>query len=329
MMKRKLLTAMASLLLWGCTSTASVNSTVTPKPTSTAAQVKVLTLKGPTSMGLVKFMDEASKIDTNHYQFEIAGSIDEVVPKISKGEIDIATVPANLASVLYHNTKGQIQVLGINTLGVLYIVTMGDQNITSMKDLAGKTIYASGKGATPEYVLQYLLAQNNVTDAKIEWKSEHAECVAALAKDPAGIAMLPQPFVTAAQAKQEKIQVSIDLTKEWDKVNPTSSLVTGVVVARKEFIEQYPEVIDEFLMHYDESVKFVNENQDVAAKLIGNFGIVPEPVAKKALPYCNIVLVIKEDMKNKLEGYLKVLLDQNPKAVGGQLPDNEFYYGIK
>ncbi len=338
--------AMSLALLAGCSGTSSSQSSDTAasskaassvepsaatEPVSDAAVPRVIALKGPTAMGMVRMMkeNEASAL----YDFAIAAAIDEVTPKIVQGTAEIAAVPANLASVLYHNTKGKLQVIGINTLGVLYIVENGD-SIQSVADLKGKTIYASGKGATPEYALNYILEKNKLTpgkDVTIEWKSEHAECVAALSTAENGIALLPQPFVTTAQAKNASIRIALDLTAEWDAVQKDekspSSLLTGVVVARTEWIESHPEQLDAFLNSYRASVKFVNSNLDEAAELVGEYNIVPAAVAKKALPYCNIVLIEGADMKEKLSGYLAVLFAQNPKAIGGSLPGDDFYYG--
>lgn len=302
--------------------------------TAKPVDVNIAALKGPTAMGMVKFMDDADngKLDDENYKFQIAASADEVTPKLVQGDIDIAAVPANLASVLYNNTKGKVQVLAINTLGVLYIVENGD-TIQSAADLKGKTIYASGKGSTPEYALNYILKENGIdpaSDVTIEWKSEHSECVAALASDPSGIAMLPQPFVTTAQTKNPNIRVALDLTEEWDKIQENqeekSALLTGVVVARSEFVKENPEAVRNFLDHYKESVDYVNDNTDDAAKLVGKYEIVTEEVAKKALPECNIVCITGDEMKEQLSGYLKVLLDANAESIGGALPEDDFYY---
>ena len=298
------------------------------------ADVNVMALKGPTAMGMVKLMDDADSgnVDTENYSFEIAASADEVTPKLIQGDADIAAVPANLASVLYNKTEGQIQVMAVNTLGVLYIVENGD-SVQSVTDLAGRTIYASGKGATPEYALNFILEKNGLTpgtDVTIEWKSEHSECVSAIAQDPEGIAMLPQPFVTTAQTKNPDLRVALDLTEEWDKVmeneETKSSLLTGVVVVRKEFAEENPEAVEDFLDRYADSVDYVNNNVEDAAKLVGNYDIVTEDVAVKAIPECNIVCITGEDMKEQLSGYLAVLKDANPESIGGELPGDDFYY---
>lgn len=297
--------------------------------------INIAALKGPTAMGMIKFMDDADNgaLSDNNYNFTICAAADEITPKLIQGEYDIAAVPANLASVLYNNTEGGVEVLAINTLGVLYIVENGD-SVQSVADLAGKTIYASGKGATPEYALNYILSSNGIDpekDVTIEWKSEHAECLSALLADEDGIALLPQPFVTTAQTKSENLRVALDLTSEWDTLqkdsDSPSALITGVVVARKAFIEENPAAVKAFLSHYKDSVDYVLANTDDAAALIGKYEIVTEEVAKKALPSCNITYIDGAEMKEKLSGYLTVLMDQNAQAVGGTLPADDFYYG--
>ncbi len=304
-----------------------------PEKATDPVDVRVMALKGPTAMGMVKFMDEvdAGNVKSNNYNFTIAAAIDEVTPKLVKGETDIAAVPANVASVLYNNTKGQVQVLAVNTLGVIYIVESGD-TVKSVEDLRGKTIYASGKGATPEYSLNYILSENGidpVNDVNIEWKSEHAECLTALMASDNAIAMLPQPFVTTAQIKSDKIRTALDLTEEWNKLQKDgegSMMITGVVVGRKAFIEENPEAVADFLDNYSASVEFVNGNNDQAGELVGKYDIVPAPVAKKALPFCNITFIEGAELKIALSGYLEVLFEQNAKAVGGALPNDDFYF---
>ena len=308
------------------------------------AHFKIAALKGPTAMGLVKLMKDNDEMISallssakpyegevgNLYTFTLAGSADEVTPLLIKGELDMACVPANLAAVLYGKTDGALEVLAVNTLGVLYIVESGD-TVQSMADLKGKTIVAAGKGSTPEYALRYLLSENGIdpdNDVTIDWKSEHSECVAALASGQAAIALLPQPFVTVAQTKIEGLRMALDLTAEWDKLDNGSGLITGVIVARREVVDANPDAVDAFLKDYAASVEWVNGNTAEAAQLISEYGIVEAaPVAEKALPYCNIVCITGSVMKEKLSGYLQVLSDAEPASVGGALPGEDFYYG--
>ena len=296
----------------------------------TPAHYSIAALKGPTAMGLVKLMQDSESGETsgNDYTFTLAGSADEVTPALIKGELDMACVPANLAAVLYNKTEGEIEVLAVNTLGVLYIVENGE-SVQSMADLKGKTIVAAGKGSTPEYALRYLLAENGIdpdSDVTIDWKSEHSECVAAMASGQATIALLPQPFVTVAQGKIEGLRMALDLTKEWDALDNGSSLITGVIVARRAVVEENPAAVNEFLKDYAASVDWVNASTADAAALIGEYGIVDAAVAEKALPYCNIVCLTGADLLEALPGYLEVLYNADPAAVGGEMPDNSFYF---
>ena len=297
--------------------------------TEVPATTRIAALKGPTAMGLVKLMSDApSSANGPLYDFTLAGSADEVTPALIKGELDMACVPANLAAVLYNKTEGTVQVLAVNTLGVLYIVESGE-SVQSLADLKGKTVVAAGKGSTPEYALRYLLSENGIdpdADVTLDWKSEHSECVAALASGQASIALLPQPFVTVAQSKLEGLHMALDLTAEWDKLDNGSTLITGVIVARRDFVEAHPAAVSSFLTAYAASVDWVNANVSDAAALIGEYGIVDAAVAEKALPYCNIVCLTGAQMQEKLSGYLAVLCSADPAAVGGAMPDNSFYF---
>ena len=309
----------------------------TDVPNASTAHFKIAALKGPTAMGLVRLMrdnDETAAAPASSgepekpYTFTLAGSADEVTPALIKGEIDMACVPANLAAVLYNKTEGAVEVLAVNTLGVLYIVERGE-SVHSLADLKGKTVVAAGKGSTPEYALRYLLSENGIdpdTDVTLDWKSEHSECVAALASGQATVALLPQPFVTVAQSKIEGLRMALDLTAEWDKLGSGSTLITGVIVARRAVVEENPAAVKAFLADYAASVEWVNANIADAAALIGEYGIVDAAIAEKALPYCNIVCITGAELLEKLPGYLYVLYNAEPAAVGGAMPDNSFYF---
>ncbi|MBQ8964110.1 MAG: ABC transporter substrate-binding protein [Clostridia bacterium] len=301
---------------------------VLPVALAESTPVRVGALKGPTAMGMVQMME--NKADA--YDFTLAAAPDEIVPLLVKGELDIAAVPANLGSVLYNNTQGAVKALAINTLGVLYIVERGD-TVHSVADLKGRTLVTAGKGSTPEYALNYILRGNGLdpeADLTVEFKSEHAECLAAMLQDEGIVAMLPQPFATVAQAKAQDMRIALDLTKEWDALQANaeapSAMVTGIAVARAAFIEENPEAVARFMADYAESVKFAQDEVEGAAKLIGQFDIFEAGPAQKALPFCNIVFIDGEAMKAKLGGYLAALMEQDPAAVGGALPGDDFYY---
>jgi NitT/TauT family transport system substrate-binding protein len=290
--------------------------------------VRVAALKGPTAMGLVKLMRDAREgAAALDYDFTL-GVIDEIVPKISAGDLDIAALPANLASVLYNNTDGAVQVAAINTLGVLYVLEKGE-TLHSAVDLAGRTILSTGKGATPEYSLNYVLERNGIdpqNGVTVEYRSEAAEVTALLKQDQYSIALLPQPFVVGALRNVDGLRIALDWTEEWERVSGNGSMpVTGVFAVRREFAESRPEVLQTFLSEYAASAAFVNENTEEAAVLIGEYGIADADVAREALSYCSITYINGEKMKEMLSAYLAALYGQNPQSVGGGLPDDAFY----
>ena len=323
------------------TQTESTVADVTAESTTASAEetsqntdgtvVRVASLKGPTSLGLLFLMDKANKGETaNTYEFRMATGADEILPLMVKGDLDIALIPANVASILYHKTQGGVEVIDINTLGVLYMVS-GEDGLADFTDLKGKTIYLTGKGTTPDYVLQYLLNANgmSVDDVTLEYKSEATEVASVLAEDPTAIGLLPQPFVTAACMQNDALKVIFDLNEEWNKVQGASgsSMVTGVTVVRKEFLEENEEAVIAFMEEHKASAEAINADPATGAALAVEAQIVAkEPIAQKAIPDCNITYMDKADMKQALSGYLDVLFHQDSQSIGGGLPESDFYY---
>lgn len=294
--------------------------------------IRVGGLKGPTTMGLVKLMDDAENgVSENNYEFTMVTAADELTAMVASGKVDIALLPANVASVLYNKTNGGVSVVDINTLGVLYLVS-SDTSIETVEQLKGKTVYLTGKGATPEYSFRYLLSAAGLSeeDVTLEFKSEAAEVASVLAEDPSSIGLLPQPFVTSALMQNEKLSIIMDLTSEWDKVQADgngSRLVTGVTIVNNDFLAEHAELVNTFLAEHEASIQFTESDPDKTSELIETAGIVAKAaIAKKALPYCNIKFISGDEMKAALSGYLEVLFEQNPASVGGTLPDDAFYY---
>lgn len=292
---------------------------------ATEATLRIAGLKGPTTMGLVNLMaDEVA----SSYDFTMYGAADEIVPLLVKGDLDAAAVPANLAATLYNKTNGAVEVACINTLGVLYIVENGE-TVNSVADLKGQTIVTTGKGATPEYVLRYVLSENGVdpdSDVTIEYCSEATEALSKVQAGEATIAMLPQPFVTSALSQVEGLRVALDMNEEWQKV-AGSKLVTGVLVVRKDAVENDPEAFASFMEGYAASVEAANSDLEGTAALCEQYGVVAKAaLAQKALPQCNIVFETGDEMKADLETYFNVLYAADPTSVGGTLPADDFYY---
>lgn len=349
-MKKQLLAGMICVLLLlvvGCSTPSepvvevpaeevidSVEDTEQAEETSEAmekAEIRIATLKGPTGMGMSQLMEqdalEASQIE---YTFDIVGAPDQLIGKIIKGEVDIAAVPTNLAAVLNVKTEGKIQLLGVNTLGVLYVLENGD-SIQSFEDLKGVEMGASGKGATPEYVLNYLLAENNLTvneDIVVDYAFEHSELATSLAAGDTKIAILPQPFVTSVMLGNPDVRIALDLNDAWLAVNEeVTSLPMGAIIVNKAFAEENPHAIDKFMVEYKASVDYVNSNPVEAGLLIEKFGILPKAaLATKAIPNSSITLIPAQEAKGDVLKFYEILKSFNPKSIGGQIPTEDFFY---
>ena len=323
------------LALGGCAGPAvdAADAAGETAPPADPVAVRIGSLTGPTTMGLVSLMADAEAGTARHdYQVQVMGTADELVPQLVQGELDVALVPANLAAVLHHRTSESgagIQVAAINTLGALEIVETGD-TVHTMADLAGRTVYSMGKGTTPEYVLNHLLRANGLepgVDVTVEFRSEAAEVAALLAAEPGAVGVLPQPFITALQAQNPAARSALSLTEEWAAVSPDSQLVTGVLVVRPAFAQEHPEAFADLLADYADSIAFTNDNPQEAGELIAAAGIVPAaPIAAAAIPRCNIVFIDGDELRTTLTGYLEVLAAADPAAVGGSVPGDDFFW---
>jgi len=318
-----LIVSAAFVMLCGCAKEKSSENTEAKQ-----LSINIGCMKGPTGIGMIKLLNDSDEgKSVNHYNYTIAGTADEISTALVKEKLDIAAVPCNLASVLYNKTEGEVVTVAINTLGVLYIVGNGE-NISEVSDLKGKTIYSTGQGTTPEYTLRYLLTEaglNPDKDVNIQYKSEAPEVLAAMTQDESSLAMLPQPYVTVALNSNENYRIALNVTEEWEKLSKDSSVVTGVLVARKSFIEKNKEMFDEFIKEYKASTEYANTNVEETATLLEKYDIFKAAIAKKAIPFCNVTFINGEEMKTKAYAYLKVIYDQNPNAIGGKLEEGMFY----
>ncbi len=296
------------------------------EPEFAGAQISIGVLKGPTGMGAAWLMNENEAGNTvNEYEFTVAGAADELTGRLVQGDLDIAALPTNAISSLYNKTEGKIVCLGVNTLGVLYILEHGE-SVTSLADLEGKTILASGKGSTAELVLSYLLDSAGV-NAEIYWATEHTEAATLALSGEYDIAMLPEPFVTNVMAKateENSFRTALNLADEWKKVTG-KELTMGGIAIRKEFLEQNPEAVLEFIEDYKMSIDFTNSDPAAASLLIEKYGIAAAAVAENAIPRCNIVWLTGEEYSAVLKDFLTVLFEKDPKTIGGNMPGEDFY----
>ena len=316
-MKKALIICLALILTFSMIACAK-----TPQNNEQPAEpVRVAALAGPTGMGLAYMMQDMQ----DRYTVELFTAPDQVTAKIINGEVDIAAVPINLASVLCKKTEGKVNVIAINTLGVLYVLENGN-TINSIADLAGKTICSTGEGSTPEYILNYLLEANGLTDSvKVEYISDNAELIAKLADGSAEVALLPEPHVSIATAQNENVRVALKVNDLWSEKNDTK-LLQGVYIVRSDYLASNKEQVDAFLKDAAESAKKVVSEEDAAAVVVAQGIIGKEPIAKRAIPNCNITLITGSEMKVSVSAMLKVLFDANPKSIGGAMPGDDFYY---
>lgn len=330
---------MTGALLAGCSSEEPSSSQLEMDPSSAASQpaektkVNAFALKGPTGVGMTYLM-EANEAGTaaNAYTVTLLASPQDAQARILNGEADIAAVPTNLAAVLYNKTGGKVKLLAVNTLGVLHILENGE-SIHSVADLKGKTIYSTGQGSNPEYVLNYVLEKNGLIpgkDVKIQFVNDNDELATLMATGEAKVAMVPEPSATTVLTKNSTVRAALDMTEEWKKAsNDESALMMGCVVVNTDFAAKNPQAVKDFLTEYQSSVEKAAQTEaiDRTAQLCEQFAIIPKAaVAKKALPGCNLYFAAGANMKNQIEGYYQVLFDANPQSVGGKLPDDNFYY---
>ena len=333
--------------------TATVSPTEEPsdKPTETPSladdekpAIRLAVLSGPTGVGAAKLLDLADYGPLPDwydytplrasYDYAIYTDNSELVAGLNTGEIDIATMASNVAVNLYNKTDGGVKIIAAGTLGVLHILEgNGGDSIHSVEDLRGKTVWSAGQGANPEYILRHLLQQSGLevgADVEVVF-ADAGEISAKLLSGDIEYAMLPVPAATAAIAKGEgKVRAAIDVTEAWDELQSGGQVIMTAVVARTEFVESYPELVDAFLADYEESINFVNHNIDAAAELVAGYGITPSAaIAKQAIPQCHLVFLSGSDMVSAMSDYFLTLYAIDPASLGGSVPDDGIYYAAR
>ena len=310
--------------------TVPVETTEAPVETTEAAAavpVNVMVLNGTTGFGMANLMDAAANgAAAQEYVFSVETDASNIVAALVNGSADIAALPTNAAAAVYNKTQGGVQVLALNTLGVLYLVTDGSVEINSMADLAGQTVYAPAQN--PSFIFQHIVQANGLTDVTIDnTYAQPADLNAAVAAGQVSIAVLPEPMVTVAKSKNPDLVVALDLTAEWDKVSPAGSLVQGCVVVRKAFAEANPDAVAAFLAEYGASIQtMMDDIEGTAAKIEANGIFTKAAVAAKAIPNCNVCFIAGGEMKAALGEFLNIMFEVAPASVGGSIPGEDFYY---
>ena len=303
-----------------------VPQTEVPAQTEPAAAVNAMVLNGTTGFGMANLMDAASRGEASQaYNFTVETDASNIVAGLVNGSADIAALPTNAAATVYNKTQGGVQVLALNTLGVLYLVTDGSVTVESVADLAGQTVYAPAQN--PTFIFQNILQANGLTDVTVDnTYAQPADLNTAVASGQVSIAVLPEPMVTVARAQNPDLVVALDLTAEWDKVCTPGSLVQGCVVVRKAFVQENPGAVAAFLEEYGASIRMLQEDvQGTAEKIQANGIFAKAPVAAKAIPNCNVCFITGAEMQAALSEFLNIMYGVAPASVGGAVPGDDFY----
>ena len=308
--------------------------TPTPAPEADASlPVNVMVLNGTTGFGMAGLISdsEAGNAALN-YTFSVETDASNITAALVNGTADIGALPTNAAATLYNKTGGKVQVLALNTLGVLYLVTDGSEEITSFEDLRGKTVYAPAQN--PTFIFHALCEKNGLAvgeDITIDnTYAQPADLNTAVSSGEVSLAVLPEPMVTVARSANDQLTVALDLTAEWDKVMPAGSLVQGCVVVRTEFAEEHPAEVAKFLEEYEASIELLTSDTAAAAQKIEETGVFAKAaVAQKAIPNCNVCFVTGAEMQSALGEFLNVMFEVAPDSIGGAVPADDFYCILK
>ena len=329
--------ALVLVMAFGLTACGSDKSTASSTPstdtssvvdTYTPVDMTVACMTGPTGIGMAKLMaDSEAKTTANNYTFTVASAATEINAKFIKGEINIASVPTNVAATLYNKTNGKVRMLAVNTYGVLSILEKGD-TIKSIADLKGKTVYSTGKGQNPEFIFKHILRENGLDpekDVTINFVSSE-ELVAKLISGEAEVGLAPEPVATTVMVKNQALKRALSINDEWAKVSD-SQLMMGCVIAMESYIKENPKAVEKFLEEYSASIEFAKTKVDEAAKHCATYKITAsEAIAKKAIPTCNLCYVTANDMKQNVNAYYDVLFAGDPNSIGGAKPQDDLYY---
>ena len=295
----------------------------------TALPVRVVTLNGTTGFGMAGLIAASDAGETAlNYNFTVDTDASNVTAALVSGDCDIAALPTNAASALYNKTGGKVQVLALNTRGVLYLLTDGSVPVSSVADLAGQTVFVPAQN--PSFIFEHICKANGVDVTVDNTFAQPAELNTAAAAGQVRLAVLPEPMVTVARSQNKDLTVALDLTEEWDKVSVPGSLVQGCVVVRTEFAAEHPAEVAAFLDDYAASVALLTEDTAAAAKAIEDTGIFTKAaVAEKAIPHCNVCFVTGEEMRAELSAFLEIMFEAAPQSIGGAVPGDDFYCILK
>ncbi|MEN6461008.1 MAG: MqnA/MqnD/SBP family protein [Syntrophomonas sp.] len=301
-----------------------------PPKTPQPVNFNVAVLRGPSAVSMVKMIDQTPSLGEGvKVNYIMEQSPDVLASKLLTGEVEIATIPTNLAAKIYNKGVGY-QLAAMNTWGVMYVVTNG-VTVSNWSDLKGQPINAVAKGSAADVVLKYLLSKNNInpdTDVALSYIASPVEAAQLMIAGKSKIAALPEPWVSMVLSKNPNARLALDLQKEWTRLNGENvPFGQTCLVVKKDFANKNPQIVTKFLTEYKNSINWANKNAAQTGELAKKHDIgIPADITAAAIPRCNIRYADAVSARPAVEKYLQVLLDFSPESIGGKLPDAEFYY---
>lgn len=292
--------------------------------------IRIGVLRGPNGMGMSYLMEENS-LDAyeTSYQISFLASADKLATRFTRGDLEFATLPTTVAANLYKETNGEIQLLGVNMLGGFYLVENGT-SIQTISDLKNLELSSSSRPATAQYVLEHLLEANAIEEneqPKVNYVVDNLKLSSAIVSGEIDIAMLPEPFLSTLLQRNKGLRVALDLSEEWQDVYGDSILPMGCLVVNKEFALKNPESIARFIQHYKTSVEYVNKNQKEAGLLIEKHKLLNNArQATNSIDRSQITWIDASEVQEDVLKYLEIFLESDKNIIGGEVPDEEFFY---
>lgn len=191
------------------------------------------------------------------------------VEALFSGDIDIGyigPVPAISANV---KSSGDVVIISSAAKGGAVLVKRKGSDIKTIADLDGKVIAIPQMGNTQHLSLLKLLDDNNlkpttnggtVTISAVS----NADVANTMKRGDIDAAYVPEPW--GATLLEEDAELMLD----YNEIYYNGEYDVALVVARKEFIEKKPEIIEEFLKQHKEATEKINNDRDNSLKIINN-----------------------------------------------------------
>lgn len=236
---------------------------------------------------------------------------EDVVAKCASGEADMAVLPTN-AAVKICSDRDDYLLFTVNVYGLLYV--LGTENISSIADLQGETLYSIGLGNTPEYVFKTICDVYNVSyDANsgidIKYEADGSTIIPQVLQGKAKFALLGEPaatnLVNKAASQGKTVYRLFDLQQLWqqavqsDSVGyPQASMIVKKDLLTSKFANELYQALIDNSAFLTENCATLNELMKQAGSLLDvNYTV-------EILERCNLTVVRANDAKTDIASYL-------------------------